>query len=219
MRRKVPAAVVAAFALAVLAAPVFALSPDTVDVNASWLVIGTDTTMGAAPSPAIFALGASLPLTIAGAFFFEPGLDLYWQDYTYVSGRAVPTEIETAAAYLAIGALVSLQAGARIPLARGLELGMTVGADALLRFPTWAYYNDPTAVAAAANAWSYFFGMGRFFYPETRMFLRWQIVEMMGLVFSVRAFWPAAHLWDGQGLGLWDELMLSGTLGFSIPLK
>jgi hypothetical protein len=38
------------------------------------------------------------------------------------------------------------------------------------------------------------------------------------VVFSVRAFYPIAHLWEGQNLAFWDELMLSGTVGFSIPL-
>jgi hypothetical protein len=50
------------------------------------------------------------------------------------------------------------------------------------------------------------------------VFLRWQIVDTVGLVFSVRAFYPLAHLWDGLNRSFWDELMVSGTLGFSIRL-
>jgi hypothetical protein len=99
-----------------------------------------------------------------------------------------------------------------------LEVGTTLGLDALLRFPVWPYYLAQVAIDASANAWPYFYGAARFLYPEARVFLRWQIVDTVGLVFSVRGFYPLAHLWDGQNLSFWDEFMVCGTLGFSVRL-
>ena len=67
-------------------------------------------------------------------------------------------------------------------------------------------------------ALSYFFSMGRFFYPETRFFLRWQISDPVALTFNLRAFYPLFHLWDGLSQSFFEQFMLSGGLGFGIQL-
>ncbi len=99
-----------------------------------------------------------------------------------------------------------------------LQVGAALGLDALLRFPVWPYYNAAQAVDAASSSWAYFYGSARFLYPEARLFLRWQVARGLALVFSVRALYPLAHLWEGQTMPLWDELMVNATVGFSIPL-
>jgi hypothetical protein len=212
-RRSVLAAALMLFAVI----PAFSISLDGMDVNASLLVIGTDTTIGAAPSPILWSLGVSFPFSVWGPFFMEPGIGLFMQDYAERSGRVVPIEMEQNA-FFAIGSILGMQAGARIALAPGLDMGMSVGLDTLLRFPIFAYYGESSAVQAMSDAWPYFYGAGRFLYPETRLFMRWELVKSMALVFSVRAFYPVSHLWDGLGLSFWEDFMISGTLGFSIRL-
>ena len=62
------------------------------------------------------------------------------------------------------------------------------------------------------------YGSGRFFYPETRFFLRWHVTEPVDLLVNLRAFYPVFHLWDGSGQPFWDQLMVSFGIGFGIKL-
>jgi hypothetical protein len=214
MKRKV---LVAVLLSAVAASPAFCLSLGELDINAGLLFIGA-TDPQAAPSPLVPMFGASLPIEIAAPFYLEPGLEFYGLDYMYTGSRAVPTEIESNAGFFTIAALVSLHATLRFPIAEALEIGGSLGLDCLLRFPLELVNTSAASVEGRDPALAYFFGSGRFFYPETRIFLKWQALDFLGLIFSLRAFYPVFHLWDGEGLPFLDQLMLSGTIGFAIRL-
>jgi hypothetical protein len=99
-----------------------------------------------------------------------------------------------------------------------LALGGAIGLDFLFRFPFEFTNTDPRAVGGEAPATSYFYSMGRFFYPETRFFLRWSIIETVDLVLNVRGFYPIFHLWDGLSQSFFDQFMLSAGVGFAVHL-
>ncbi len=69
------------------------------------------------------------------------------------------------------------------------------------------------------SALSWFYQSGRFFYPETRFFLRWHVSEPVDLLLNLRAFYPVFHFWDGAGQPFWDQLMVSFGVGFAIRLR
>ncbi len=75
-----------------------------------------------------------------------------------------------------------------------------------------------SAIDAAASAWGYFFGAEHYLYPETRLSLKWQFMDGVVVVLSLGAFFPLAHLWDGQNLSLLDEFMVKAGLGFTMLL-
>jgi hypothetical protein len=204
-----------------LALPGFALSVEEVDVNTDTLLVGTipPTGYGTANPAIAYPLGASLPLTIAGPFFVEPSVSLYGMLYEWTgdNGTAVPSAVARAEQFFTLGALVSLQAGVSFPVAPVLWLGGTVGADFLLRFPLDWWNNDTSSTEGRAPALAYFFADGRWFYPETRLFLRWRVSEPVDLLVNARALWPLFHAWDNGSFV--DEAMLSLGLGFAVRLK
>jgi hypothetical protein len=69
------------------------------------------------------------------------------------------------------------------------------------------------------SALPWFYGNGRFFYPETRFFLRWHVSEPVDFLVNLRAFYPVFHFWDGSGQPFWDQLMVSFGIGFGIRLR
>ncbi len=213
-------ALAALFVATVAVSPGQALSLDGIGLNTGVLLIGTDQTLpNVAPFPAVgLTFGFSLPISLVGPFFMEPALDIYTMDYTFSGNRAEPATADAGASFLTIGTLVGLQIGARIPFGNTMGMEMSVGMDALLRFPVYPYYNSQSAIDAAASAWGYFFGAEHYLYPETRLSLKWQFMDGVVVVLSLGAFFPLAHLWDGQNLSLLDEFMVKAGLGFTMLL-
>jgi hypothetical protein len=209
--------------LALPGAALCALSIDELDANASLLFIGSNPPSGATdPNFAIAPLlGVSMPLRISGPFFVEPGIEFLGWYYEWLSGSssAVITQAENGSGFFTIGTLISLQAGLIYPVSPVLSLGGTLGLDFLLRFP-FEMQNTTTSVKSGEDsALAWFFGNGRFFYPETRFFVRWHISEPVDLLANLRAFYPVFHLWDGAGQPFWDQIMVSFGVGFAIRLR
>ena len=216
MRAK--AAAVLVFALA--AAPVFSITLTEVDANFSLLFIGSAPPDGfGGPSPVLQSVGASLPLAIGGPFFLEPTIDFFGTYYEWTGTRAVPTSIEAGPGFFTLGALLTLQSGLSYPVSPVVTLGGSLGLDFILRFPFDFSADNADRLAGKGPALAYFFGKGRFFSPETRFFVRWQVSETTGLVFNARVVYPVHHLWDGEGLPFVDQLMVSAGLGFVIRLS
>jgi hypothetical protein len=223
-----PALLLLSIVLLVAVAPsrVFSLSLDELDVNASLLFIGshpnpqppgtTDPTLGIPP-----LVGVSVPFKLPGPFFVEPGLELLGWFYSWntASSAAEITQYENGSGFFTVGALVSVQGGASFPVATGLSLGGAIGLDFFARLPLELQNTGSAVKADERRALSWFYGKGRFFYPETRMFLRWHISDPVDLLVNVRAFYPVFHLWDGEGQPFWDSLMVSGGVGFAVRLK
>ncbi|GAB1455682.1 hypothetical protein MASR2M48_09890 [Spirochaetota bacterium] len=58
-------------------------------------IVSNDSGLGAA-GPVVNTLGGSVAISFLKGFFLslQPSLDLYWTNYEWASGRAVPTESE-----------------------------------------------------------------------------------------------------------------------------
>ncbi len=198
--------------------PAFSLSIDELDANASLVFVGSNppiTTPNLAVTPMI---GVSVPFRLSKVFFLEPGLEflgLYYQ-WDSNSSTAVIVPYENASGFFTIGALISLQAGVSFPVSSVISLGGALGLDFFLRFP-FEFQNQVQSDESSGLAW--FFGSGRFFYPETRLFMRWHISDPVDLLLNFRGFFPIFHLWDGSGQPFWDALMVSGGVGFAIRLR
>jgi hypothetical protein len=201
-----------------------ALSIDELDANASLLFIGSnppssnsnlDPNLGIPP-----LLGISIPLRLSGPFFLEPGVEFLGWFYDWTdSGTAAITQTDNGSGFFTIGTLISLQGGVSFPVSPALSLGGALGLDFLLRFP-FELQNTTDKVKSNENsALAWFYGSGRFFYPETRFFLRWHVSEPVDLLVNLRAFYPVFHLWDGAGQPFWDQLMVSVGVGFGIRLR
>jgi hypothetical protein len=215
MRLKVAAILCLVLAIA---APGFALSINELDINASLMVIGSVPPAGHGDvSPIVQLIGASLPLHVSGPFYIEPMLEFFGTLYEWVdaSGVAVPTQIETASGFWTLGTLLSMHAGMRFLLTPQLSLVGSIGADFLLRFPIELSNKSASGMGPALN---YFFASARFFYPETRVSLRWQVSDVIGLIVNLRAFYPVFHLWDGMSQPFIDQFMFAGGLGIAIRL-
>jgi hypothetical protein len=215
---------VAAVLLVILsiATPGFAISINELDVNGSLMVIGSVPPPGKGDvSPVVQLFGVSLPLHLSGPFYIEPGLELYGTNYEWVDppyAVAVPTQIETAAGFFTLGTLISMHAGARFPITPKVSLGGSLGADFLLRFPLEFNNDAQSSIDGRGPALNYFFAKGRFFYPEARFSVIWQVSEPIGLIFNLRAFFPVFHFWDGMDQPFIDQFMFAGGIGVAIRL-
>jgi hypothetical protein len=214
--------IAAVFVAVAVVTPALAISLDEVDANASILLIGTypPDQYGTASPATTQLLGASLPLAVAGPFFLEPVIELFGLNYewTFDNGTAVPAWENSPGQFYTLGALISLQAGLDFPVSPTVSLGGALGLDFLLRFPVDWWHTADQSTEGRTPSLAYFFGQGRFFYPESRLFVKWQISEPLTLIFNVRAYWPLFHAWDGLGQNFLDQFMLSGGLGIGIKL-
>jgi hypothetical protein len=199
-----------------------ALSVTEVDGNVSAVFIGSnpqggliDPTLGIAP-----LLGVSVPLRFSPLLFLEPGLEFlgWYYDWT-PAGNAQITQAENGVGFFTIGVLISFQAGLVLPVSSVISLGGALGLDLFLRFPLELQNTSSNVQTAEGNALGWFYGAGRFLYPETRLFLRWHISDPVDLVVNFRAFYPVFHLWDGSGQPFWDALMVSAGVGFAVKLS
>ena len=216
MRLKVAAVLCVVLAIS---APGFALSLNELDVNASLMVIGNPGGYGDV-SPIVQLFGVSLPMRLSGLFYIEPMLEFFGTNYEWIDANstAVPAQIEAAAGFWTLGALISMHAGVRYAITPKVSLGGSVGADFLLRFPLELSNNSPSSVEGRGPALNYFFAKGRFFYPETRFSVIWQVSDAISLILNLRAFYPVFHLWDGMGQPFVDQFMFAGGLGIAIRL-
>ena len=215
------AVVVLVVFLALPGAALCALSIDELDANASLIFIGSNPPSGVSdPNLGIPPLlGVSIPIRLSSPFFVEAGVEFLGWYYEWTSsGTAVITQAENGVGFFTIGTIISLQGGVSFPVARVLSLGGALGLDFFLRFPLELQNNSSTVKADESSALSWFYGSGRFFYPETRFFLRWHVSEPVDLLLNLRAFYPIFHLWDGAGQPFWDQLMVSIGIGFGIRL-
>jgi len=216
------AIVIFAVILALPGAALSALSIDELDANASLLFIGSnppsgwiDPNLGIPP-----LLGVSVPFRLSPPFFLETGIEFFGWYYEWTSsGTAVITPFENGVGFFTIGTLISIQGGVSFPVSPVLSLGGALGLDFLLRFPFELQNTSDTVKSDENSALSWFYGNGRFFYPETRFVLRWHVSEPVDLLVNLRAFYPIFHLWDGAGQPFWDQLMVSFGVGFGIRLR
>ena len=84
-----------------------------------------------------------------------------------------------------------------------------------LRLPV-ALFPDVEDQAGATAA--YFWGKGRFLFPETGLAFSWRVGERVDLVLSSEVFFPVYHLWDGENRPALDEAIITTSVGLSFHL-
>jgi hypothetical protein len=216
MRRKVPFVLLGALALSL---PGYALSISELDANAGLLRIGSvppPATGG--PSPIVQYIGVSIPMALPSPFFLEPNLEFFSTYYEWTGTRAVPTSYEAGPGFFTLAGILGIQGGASFPISEKISLGGSFGLDFLMRFPFDFSGDNAQRTAGMDPSLRYFFGQGRFFYPDARFFVRWQLSDWLTLLFNVRTFFPLFHLWDQESLPFIDQFMISAGLGFGIRL-
>jgi hypothetical protein len=209
MRAKV---LLALLLLAGMAPLGFAFSVSDLDINAGLLLIGSSPP--GAPSPLVQTLGVSLMIRSDGPFFLEPSIEFFGSYYQWTGTRTVPAPYESGTSFLTIGSLLTLQSGLLYTLSKSVEMGGALGIDFLIRFP----FEFQNTAADTGNGMAYFYSNARFIYPETRFITRWHVVDGVTLDFTLRAMYPLFHIWDGEGLPFYDQLMASFNIGFVISL-
>lgn len=212
--------------LAFAAPPVSALTVPEITPEAGLLWIGNyDARIsGLAPNPLLGLVGISVPFSfpeLPKALLFAVSFDLFGSYYEYDTTylRALPSVSEAGVGFFTLGMILSPRFGVRFPPGSRVEVGAALGLDFLLRFPLEFFNSDPASVAGRQPALAYFFQKGRFFYPETELFLRWKPADAVTFNFGARALWPLFHSWDNEGLLFADQLLLAGTVGASFKLK
>jgi hypothetical protein len=199
--------------LAVIPTLVFAFKISELDINASPVLFIGSSPPGA-PSPLVQTLGTSLVIQSDGPFFFEPTIEFFGSYYEVIGSRTVPSPYESGTSFLTIASLITLQSGLMYTVSKDIEMGGALGVDFLIRFPVEFQNTD----ADTGDGLTYFYSQGRFIYPETRFITRWHVADGVTLVFTLRAMYPLFHLWDGESLPFYDQLMAGVDIGFVIPL-
>ena len=203
---------------AALLVPAGALSVKSIEARAGLLWLGNSSTEGA-PSPLLDTVGIALPITITPAISIAPELDFTGTQYQLQvysdPTRAVPTEIEFANSVWYLGILLDLPFRYTFPLSKQTALGFGVSPAFLLRIPTVSWGTGGSEAGAMS---AYLFGKGRFFYPSAQVFFDWQVLSGLALEFRLRGFFPIFHIWDGEGLPFWDQMMIDGNVGFRFSL-
>ena len=192
----------------------FALKISELDINAGLLFIGSSPP--GAPSPLVQTLGISMPIKSDGPFFLEPSIEFFGSYYEVdpITGRTVPAPYESGTSFLTIGSLITLQSGLLYTLSKDIEMGGALGVDFLIRFPF--EFQNPSSATNIGDGVTYFYSQGRFIYPETRFITRWHVVEGVTLAFTLRGMYPLFHLWDGESLPFYDQLLVGLDIGFVI---
>lgn len=171
---------------------------------------------GSDVSPLLTFTGAAFDIPLGRTFRLSPGVDIWYKDYVFTEGRAVPTQIETGPAVGQIagtfGFVVSIPIEARFAVARGLSLHAGIGPAALLRAPIFPIEGSDTDELV-----EYFYADGRYFYPELRAGGDYEVSERVGIRFELRGFAPFGRIYAGDnGLPWWDQVMTSGQVGMRL---
>jgi hypothetical protein len=178
------------------------------------ILIGNSDT-SSAPSPLVPAFGASLPLFIEGTgFYILPRLLFAGVDFLLSGTRPAPAEIENGE-QLVLFSIIDALAGYRFYVSGPIELGFLAGISVIARLPI--AYNDTFASESGVYL-SYFYGNMRFVYPDTELSLKWNATQTVGVIFSIKALWPAFHLWDGESLPIYDQFYVAGLIGLSVEI-
>jgi hypothetical protein len=170
-------------------------------------------------SPWLVTAGASVPVVELGAFRFEIGALVWETGYEYLAaeGRMVPTQLETAHQVTTLGLWVSPRAGVHVLLAGGaIELGAAAGLSLNFRFPLRETDLQAGAQPTSLVAGYRYFWAGRFLFPETRLWVRWNAFDDFALSLSLAALYPLFHVWDGGAFA--DQFIFAAIAGFDVRL-
>lgn len=173
---------------------------------------------GSDVSPLLTFFGIEFGLPLGNTATFAPGLDLWYKDYAFTEGRAVPTQIETGQmtgpVATTFGFQLSLPFDFRIAGDESWSMSVGIGPSLLLRAPIVPIEGSETAELA-----EYFYSDLRFLTPELRLGAEFALNERVGISTRIRGFAPATRIADADNeLPWWDQLMVSGQVGLSFAL-
>jgi len=209
--------------LVLLFIPLIALPGlDWIEADAGLMFL-INTYEDSAPSPLLLNhLGVSIPIPVMSAesplywdaslLFFFP---LYYQ-YNEADGapQFSPAEIERADTLWTLGIILETRFGYMFTLSERVRLGGAAGLAAVFRLPIVAIEQGGEH---QGEAWSYF--LLRSVYPQLDIACVWDVLDGLGLVFSVRGLFPIFHLWDGESLPFFDQFIVMANLGFRFYLN
>lgn len=180
-------------------------------------IVNNASDLGAA-SPVVNTLGGSAILSFSKGFFLslQPGLDIFWTNYEWNSGRAVPTEAETGGGNNAfvVGLLLDVPLTATVRFNERLGGAASLGTSFLLRAAFASDITDENLSSIASYLWS----SGRWFYPSAS--LRFDVYLQQNFTFAmgVRGFLPVFNAWSGND-NFWDEGILHVTMAMLVGLQ
>ncbi len=166
---------------------------------------------------ALTGVGYTVPLQ--GRWQVAPGIDLWYKDFAFTEGRAVPTQIETAPSASdgrevagTLGIMLAVPVEYSLPVSEQWFVRGGFSPTTLYRIPLLAVENSPTD-----NLSRFFYESGRFLYPELRLSFGYRMEERITFQFAGRWLFPVFRLWDdGPDLPWWDSHMIAGQLGILI---
>ena len=214
MNEKLPALLI--ISTLFLAVPLYANTSgiDRISIDSGLIFIG-NSAQDSAPSPVLRTIGANIPLFRSGLFVISTGLQFWGSYYAYNGQRALPQEMEAPGDLWnwILASMLDSRFGLEYPFNEKLTIGSDAGLSFLLRFPI---VSSEAANPDRLPVMQYFFSKGRFLYPETSIYLIWNVYKKVGVSFTVKSYYPVFHLWDGENLPFYDELLITGLLSFII---
>jgi len=165
------------------------------------------------PSPLKSTLGLALPFRLSDVITFYPEINFSTCDFIWDSAtaRAVPAEPSTIDRMVVLQVLLDPSFVFLFPVGERSVLGFGASAAFYLRFPLFGYDNGESNRSFIT---SYFYKAGRFIYPSLGPEYHWAFSDKMKFRVSARLYWPLHHLWDGEGLPVWDQMIVTLRTGF-----
>jgi len=171
-------------------------------------------------SPLKATLGAAVPMKISSRFEFHPELEMFYFDYVWVDSeeRAVPAAIETANRILVFHFLINPSFLYTLPLDSEdrLSLGFSLSPAFLFRVPLTAADDGADTRKELSG---YLYSAGRFFYPSVGGLFTWRYRERLIFTLAANVYIPLFNLWAGTGAAFYDQMIITSSAGFRIPLK
>ncbi len=162
-----------------------------------------------APNSLMPTIGASFNiLPVEKPLLLEVGILFFGTQYVWNGDRAMPAEIEAANSLLVLGILLEARFGYLFTLTDKFKIGGTVGLATVFRLPIIAYDNGGDNQGDTAS-----YLLSRFLYPEVELTFRWKLVDKIGLSLGIKYLLPFFHVWDGESLPFYDQMMLSAIVG------
>ncbi len=200
-----------------------ALSIPGIDLFGGLVFVGNGHPEGG-PSPLLGYWGVGMPVQINENMYFGPELGMFSTQYQLTSDgtKAVPTEVEYADSLWMISLLLDASFRYLFKVSDTLFLGPSAHLGFIFRIPVLGYglaapgSTDPTYRSSII---SYYYSQFRFFLPGVGFRLYWTALERLGFLFRLTGYFPVFHLWDGEGAPLYDQMIVSGTVGVRFQFK
>jgi hypothetical protein len=194
---------------------------DWIEADAGMMLL-INTHEDSAPSPLFPFLGVSIPIPVISAespLYWDASFLFFFPLHYQYNGaddepRFSPAEIERADTLWTLGIVLETRFGYLFTLSEKVRLGGAAGLAVVFRLPIAAIEGGGTH---QGEAWSYF--LVRSVYPQVEIACVWDVLDKLGLAFSLRGLFPIFHLWDGENLPFFDQFIMMANLGFRIYLN